>query len=122
YEEDLNGDSRTRVLWTSGTRLTTQIHGTFPDVTWERAGLRGLRHVVEIETRYANNFFNTVDPADLFPYEPVDQLDRFEEVSFEVRQRFLTKDATNKPFEFATRRWGSNTIPTACGTRPRPTP
>jgi lipopolysaccharide assembly outer membrane protein LptD (OstA) len=101
YEHDLVDDSRMRNLWTAGTRITAQIHGTHPDITWERAGLRGLRHVIEVEARYTNNFFTTVDPADLFPYEPVDRLDRFEEVSFEVRQRFLTKDATHKPFEFA---------------------
>ena len=111
YEEDLNDDPRTRVLWTAGTRLLTQIHGTHPEITWERVGLRGLRHVVEIESRYTTNFFNTVDPADLFPYEPVDQLDRFEEVSFEVRQRFLTKDAANKPFEFATLTMGIEYYP-----------
>jgi len=102
YEHDLTDDPRTRDLWTAGARVTTQIHGTHPDLTWERVGLRGLRHVIEVETRYTNNFFNTLDPAELFPYEPVDQLDRFEEVAFEVRQRFLTKDPTNKPFEFAT--------------------
>jgi lipopolysaccharide assembly outer membrane protein LptD (OstA) len=100
YEEDLVGDSRARNMWTTGTRVTTQIHGTHPDVAWERAGIRGLRHVVEVEARYGNNFFTSVDRDDLFPYEPVDQLDRFEEVAFEIRQRFLTKDAANKPFEF----------------------
>jgi hypothetical protein len=100
YEEDLVGDSRARNMWTAGTRVTTQIHGTHPDVAWERAGIRGLRHVVEVEARYGNNFFTSVDPGNLFPYEPVDQLDRFEEVAFEVRQRFVTKDGANKPFEF----------------------
>jgi lipopolysaccharide assembly outer membrane protein LptD (OstA) len=102
YEHDLTDDPRTRNLWTAGTRLTTQVHGTHPEVVWERVGLRGLRHVIEVESRYTNNFFNTVDRADLFPYEPVDTIDRFEEVAFEVRQRFLTKDASNQPFEFAT--------------------
>lgn len=102
YEHDLTDDPRTRDLWTAGTRVTMQIHGTHPNLTWERAGLRGLRHVVEIESRYTNNFLATVDPGDLFPYEPVDMLTRFEEVAFEVRQRFVTKDASNKPFEFAT--------------------
>ena len=100
YEEDLAGDTRARSMWTTGTRVTTQIHGTHPEVAWERAGIRGLRHVVEVEARYGNNFFTSVDSSDLFPYEPVDQLDRFEEVAFEIRQRFLTKDAGNKPFEF----------------------
>jgi hypothetical protein len=102
YEEDLVGDSRVRNLWTAGGRITAQLHATHPDVAWERAGIRGLRHVVEVEARYTNNFFTSVHNTDLFPYEPVDQLDRFEEVSFELRQRFLTKDAANQPFEFLT--------------------
>jgi lipopolysaccharide assembly outer membrane protein LptD (OstA) len=100
YEEDLADDARVRDVWTAGARMTAQVHGTHADVAWERVGLRGLRHVIEFEARYANNFSNNVDPADLFQYEPVDALDRFEEVAFEVRQRFLTKDPSNRPFEF----------------------
>jgi lipopolysaccharide assembly outer membrane protein LptD (OstA) len=102
YEDDLAGDARLRDLWTGGVKLTTQVHATHSDFTWERVGIRGLRHVVEFETGYTNNFSNNVPASDLFPYEPVDQLDRFEEVSFQIRQRFLTKDASNKPFEFLT--------------------
>ncbi len=102
YEGDLMDDPRLRDVWTGGTRLTAQIHTTQADTSWERVGIRGLRHVVEVETRYSNNFVNNVDPADLFPYEPVDQIRRYEEVAFEVRQRFLTKDAGNRPFEFLT--------------------
>lgn len=102
YEEDLVGDSRARNLWTTGGRITTQLHATHADVAWTRAGLRGLRHVVEVEARYTNSFFSSVHDTDLFPYEPVDQIDTFQEVSFEVRQRFLTKDGANQPFEFMT--------------------
>jgi len=102
YERDLAEDPRLRDVWTGGGRVTTQIHGTHPDVAWERVGIRGLRHVIEIEGRYTNNFANNVDPADLFPYEPVDQIDHFEEVAFEIRQRLLTKDAGGQPFEFLT--------------------
>ena len=100
YEADLAGDARVRDLWTGGTRLTTQVHATHSDFVWERVGIRGLRHVVELETRYTNNFSNNVPASDLFPYEPADQLDHFQEVAFEVRQRFLTKDGANRPFEF----------------------
>lgn len=102
YQDDLFDDPRVRDLWTAGTRLTTQIHATHPDFLWEKVGIRGLRHVIEFEARYTNNFSNNVDPSDLFPYEPVDQLSRFEEVSFQIRQRFLTKDSANHPFEFLT--------------------
>ncbi len=100
YEEDLEGQSETRLLWTAGGRLATQAHGTFPAFRWDLVGLRGLRHVVELEARYANTVDNTLPPSELFPYEEVDQLDVFEEAAFELRQRFLTKDEHGKPFEF----------------------
>jgi lipopolysaccharide assembly outer membrane protein LptD (OstA) len=102
YESDLQDDPRLRDVWTGGTRVTAQIHTTQSDMNWERVGIRGLRHVIEIEGRYTNNFANNVDPSELFAYEPVDQIGHFEEVAFEVRQRFLTKDASNKAFEFLT--------------------
>jgi len=100
YEHDLAGDERLRDVWTTGARLTTQLHATHADLNWERVGILGLRHVIEFEGRYTNNFSNNVAPADLFQYEPVDGIDHFEEVSFQIRQRFLTKDPLNKPFEF----------------------
>jgi lipopolysaccharide assembly outer membrane protein LptD (OstA) len=102
YEQDLSEDSRLRDVWTGGARVTTQIHATHSDATWERVGIHGLRHVIEIEGRYTNNFANNVDPSELFPFEPVDQIDHFEEVSFKIRQRLLTKDSANQPFEFLT--------------------
>lgn len=100
YQHDLAGDDAVRDVWTGGGRITTQFHSTNPDFNWERVGIRGLRHVIEIEARYTNNFSNNVSPSELFQYEPVDAIDHFEEVSFQIRQRFLTKDAANKPFEF----------------------
>jgi len=100
YQHDLTEEDRVRDVWTGGTRLTAQIHSTHADLNWERLGIRGLRHVMEFEGRYTNNFSNNVDPADLFQYEPVDNITHFEEVSFQLRQRFLTKDPLNKPFEF----------------------
>jgi lipopolysaccharide assembly outer membrane protein LptD (OstA) len=100
YQHDLSDEDRVRDVWTAGARLTTQFHSTNPDLNWERVGIRGLRHVIEFEARYTNNFSNNVDPSELFQYEPVDAISRFEEVSLQVRQRFLTKDAANKPFEF----------------------
>lgn len=100
YEQDLANDPRVRDVWTGGARMTAQVHGTHADLAWESLGLRGLRHVMELEARYANSFSNNVDPADLFPFEPVDGVDKFEEIAFELRQRFLTKDPSGRPFEF----------------------
>jgi len=100
YQHDLAEEERVRDVWTTGTRLTMQFHSTNPDWTWEKVGIHGLRHVIEFEGRYTNNFSNNVNPSDLFQYEPVDSITHFEEVSFQIRQRFLTKDSANKPFEF----------------------
>lgn len=100
YESDLQGLERLRDIWTAGGRVLTQIHGTNSDFRWERVGIRGLRHVIELEARYTSNFYDSLGPGQLYPFEPVDQLAAFEEVSFELRQRFLTKDAANRPFEF----------------------
>jgi len=102
YENDLLDDPQLRDVWTGGARVTAQIHATDADASWERVGIRGLRHVLEIEGRYGNNFANNVDPSELFAYEPVDQIGHFEEVAFELRQRFLTKDPSGRPFEFMT--------------------
>jgi len=100
YEHDLADQERLRDVWTTGARVTAQLHATHADLNWERVGILGLRHVIEFEGRYTNNFSNNVAPSDLFQYEPVDGINRFEEVSFQIRQRFLTKDSLNKPFEF----------------------
>lgn len=100
FEDDLEGESERRSRWTVGGRIVAQLHATHPDITWDTGGLRGLRHVIEAEVRYANAVYSGLDPAEVFPFEPVDELGEFEEVAFEIRQRFLTRDAGGKPFEF----------------------
>jgi hypothetical protein len=77
------------------------VHGTFAGASLPDVGLRGLRHVAELELRYANVIdAREADGGDLFVFEEVDALDVFEEVALELRQRFLTKDEQGKPFEF----------------------
>lgn len=100
YEDGPQGESEFRSLWSAGGRLVTQAHATFPELQWHLAGLRGLRHVAELEARYANNFDTTVAPSELFPFEEIDQLDTFEELAVELRQRFLTQDDEKQVFEF----------------------
>jgi lipopolysaccharide assembly outer membrane protein LptD (OstA) len=100
YSNPLVGDSLVRELTTAGGRLTTQIHGTFPDLRWDSVGLRGVRHVAEVEVKYANTFRDTVPVSDLYPYDEVDQLTEFEQVSLSLRQRFLTRDGSGKVYEF----------------------
>ncbi len=100
FEHDLEGDTEFRRLMTGGGRAVSQVHGTFPGMVWEEIGLRGLRHVLEVEARYAATFIATEEASEFYRFEEVDALDEFVELAFEVRQRFLTKDALGKPREF----------------------
>ncbi|HEX7899308.1 MAG TPA: hypothetical protein VF950_16195 [Planctomycetota bacterium] len=100
YEDDLEGETETRSIWTAGARAVANLHGTFPEAALPGLGLRGLRHVAELEIRFASVLDAREADADLFAFEEVDQLDEFEEISLELRQRFLTKDEKGKPFEF----------------------
>lgn len=101
YEEERGGEeSHERSLWSVGGRISTQIHGTHPEMVWEAVGLRGLRHVIELEARFAASLHNTVAPSELFFFDEVDLLDEFREASFEMRHRFRTKGADGRPFDF----------------------
>ncbi len=100
FEDDLEGETELRSLWTAGGRISTQFHGTYPDARWDLVGLRGLRHVAEIEVRYANTVDSNLEAGEVFPFEEVDQIGEFEEVALRLRARALTKDAAGKPFEF----------------------
>jgi hypothetical protein len=100
FEDDLEGESELRSLWTAGGRILTQLHATHPEARWDLVGLRGLRTVAELEARYANTVDANLEAADVYPFEPVDGLEEFEEVALRARGRALTKDAAGKPFEF----------------------
>ncbi len=90
YHEDLQGEDEHRLLATAGVRVSTQVSGVH-DLTWEDIGLRRLRHVMTVEAAYTHNLENTLDPTELFGFDGVDRLDRFEEIAFEMRHRFATK-------------------------------
>jgi hypothetical protein len=93
WDEDLEDESEYRFLASAGVRLSvpfTAVH----DWTWEAIGLRKLRHIAILEATWSTNFANTLDPDELFPFDNTDRLDRFEEVSIEMRHRFQTKRKT----------------------------
>lgn len=100
YHDDLQGDARLRSLSAAGVGASTQAHGTFQGVGWEWIGLRGLRHVMELEARWCSTLGTSVPPSDLYPFDAVDQLTQLEEVVLKFRHRFKTKDASGQPFEF----------------------
>lgn len=99
-EYDLQGDRELRSITAAGARVSSQIHATWPEVSWEFVGLRGLRHVLELEVRYGTTLHQTTDPSQFFPFDEVEQLDEFEEVELGMHHRFKTRDEAGKPFEF----------------------
>jgi lipopolysaccharide export system protein LptA len=103
YEHDLQGQTEVRSIWSAGARATMVVHATEPALRWEAVGLRGLRHVMELEARYAGSTASNVDRSDLFGFDEVEELGAFEEWGFEVRHRFSTKDQDGpegKRFDF----------------------
>ncbi|HYE98854.1 MAG TPA: hypothetical protein VEJ18_08085, partial [Planctomycetota bacterium] len=100
YEDDLEGESEVRSIWAVGGRLVLSAHATHLGARSDLLGVRGLRHVAELEARYANAVYASQGNEDLFAFEAVDELGAFEEVALEFRQRFLTKDAAGRAFEF----------------------
>jgi hypothetical protein len=100
YEDDLEGDTEFREAWTGGGRVAAQVHGTHPWIAWEWIGLRGVRHVMDLEAGYANTVDVNVPPSELFPFEETETLDEFEEVSLEMRHRFKTRGPDKRAFTF----------------------
>lgn len=93
------GASLGRFIGTGGVRLNTNFHRTY-DYQNKSLGIRGLRHVIDLETKYTNNF-EASHPADNLPdLDTVDQQEEFEEVSLSIRNRFETKDSEGEPYEF----------------------
>jgi hypothetical protein len=97
WEEALDGDPADRFIATAGARLAMDIHGVH-DVESDFLGLHGLRHIIHLEGRAVTAFANTLEPAELFPYDAVDGYDKFTEYSFEFRNRFQTKVIDGQEF------------------------
>lgn len=91
FQENLEGDADARAIMSAGTRVGTNVHRTYGG--WQSAtlGMNGLRHIVRVDTRYVNNYHANVAPEELYFYDDVEDLGEFEEVSFELRNRFLTR-------------------------------
>lgn len=89
WGDDLAGDGETRVLTMSGLSLKTRLHRTF-DVT--SLGLDGVRHIVEFQARAMRAHVRNFDPASMFRFDAIDTLTSFEEVAFELVQRFQTRE------------------------------
>ncbi|MBI4565058.1 MAG: hypothetical protein HY716_10240 [Planctomycetes bacterium] len=89
YETTLDGNSEGRLIGTVGGRITSEWTGIY-DCWWEFIGLHRLRHIIQLEGRYGAALVNTLDSA-LFPYDAVDGLDEFEEITVKMRHRFQTK-------------------------------
>lgn len=89
FEEDLAEESLTRVIGSAGLRASTNIHRRYPFHS-EFLGMEGLRHIVDIEARYANNYYANVTPEEIYQYDNVDAVGEMEEIALEFRNRFQT--------------------------------
>jgi hypothetical protein len=97
YENDIFGDPDERFIATCGARMGTEFSGVH-DLTWDLVGLRRLRHIVQIEARYAAAIENDLSPSRLFPYDETDGRDNFRELALEMRNRFQTKVIDGEAF------------------------
>jgi hypothetical protein len=93
WGDDLAGESETRVVTMAGVSVRTRLSRTF-DVS--AMGLDGLRHIVEIQARAMRAHVRDFDPASMFPFDGVDALTSFEEIAFEIVQRFQTRERDAK--------------------------
>jgi hypothetical protein len=100
WEETLDGDPADRFIATAGVKLSTDIYGTH-DVFSDFLGLHRLRHVIHLEARGLAAFANTLSPSELFPYDPIDGYDDFQELSFEMRHKFQTKVVDGESFRMS---------------------
>ncbi len=102
WEQDINGDEESRWLWSLGGRVRVDIHGVH-GLTWKAIGLRRLRHIVQLEARYAHNIHSTEKSSSLYPFDDTELIDEFEEAVFSFRNRLETKvieEGEEKSWEF----------------------
>lgn len=94
-------DSVDRGVFSAGARAFFQAHKVY-DTQVPSIGLRGLRHIVELDARYAGNLSMNERPEDLKQFDQVEQADLFDEVYLELRNRFQTHGAggPDDSFEF----------------------
>lgn len=90
-----------RAIFSAGARVFFQAHRVY-DAEWPLVGLHNLRHIVEIEARYAGNLAMSEEREDLIPIDQIEQADLFAEVYLEMRHRFQTHGAggSDDTFEF----------------------
>lgn len=99
YEKDpLEGNYTDRFVGSGGIRLFTQFHRIF-DTQLPSLGIDKFRHAISFDIRYNTVLALTREPSELIEYDTIDQLDRFKEYYFEIRNRFQTKSGKTY-FEF----------------------
>ncbi|OHB77152.1 MAG: hypothetical protein A2Z34_06630 [Planctomycetes bacterium RBG_16_59_8] len=101
FEENLERHSEARTIASAGVRAGTNVHRT-SGFTSEWLGMNGLRHIMRVEGRYANNYYSNVDADELYQFDSVDNVGKFEEVAVELRHRFLTRLKTSGSDELRT--------------------
>ncbi|MDQ7779104.1 MAG: LPS assembly protein LptD [Planctomycetota bacterium] len=101
FEDAVNSEGHIdRFIGSAGTRISTQLQRVY-ETNIAALGIFGIRHTALFEVRYTNNYECSQKPDELYLFDAVDQASAFEEVSFEERHRFETKDSNKEnPIEF----------------------
>ena len=91
YGENILEDKKTyRTVATGGLRLFSQFYRIF-NTQNKSLGINKLYHTVSFDLRYATNFRNSTPATELIQFDSLDEIDRFAEIYFEIRNRFKTQ-------------------------------
>jgi hypothetical protein len=81
YQHELSGDAAARTTASAGLRADTQLSRAFGRV----------RHVINLSFEYVDLFHVSVPPSDLFPFDAVDEVTRWQGLSLRWRNRLLRR-------------------------------
>lgn len=77
-----------RFVASGGLKLSTQFYKKYGN-TDQTTPTTELIHYLSLDFRYTNNFQVTTRPTSLMPFDSTDQINKFEEGYFELRNRFV---------------------------------
>lgn len=90
WDEALDGDDEERFAFAGGGTVSTRVWRNF-GTEIEALDIHGLRHVVDLDFTYENQFDVSVDPSELLIIDEIDQITEREVVRIGLFQRLFTR-------------------------------
>lgn len=90
FEDTLEKDSETRFISTYGISTNSQLRRVY-DVDNDFLNIHKLRHIMDFEMRFTNNFYTNTHKSELIQFDSMDAVDEFKELAFGLQNRFQTK-------------------------------